>query len=250
MIARWMLVASAVLSGAAAVGQVPTTEPEPADGWFNWVDASEHVVLEEGISCPGCQTVEDYRNAARTACFSGYREPDYSVFNWWYAGSTPATTPGVVPGPNNTYHVAGAGDPCRYNVELRGNFRSAGAVRVWVCNGTEPCLLVSHQFVPQCPGVGARISNGRLTVSVVSDCMLVATGIEGLCTTVRMENLNEDQHCITTVSNRGKIPPPLPEMPSASSSAPPPNPTIHGNPGHTDWLHTIHCISGGNNGLH
>lgn len=246
MIARTCLAAALALAAACVWAQT-TTDPEPAEGWFNMADASADVTLTSTVDCPGCRTLDEFRNAFITHCFSGYRVAAFHIFDLWYWGPTPETTPGAAPGPNGTHHVAGPGDHCRYNVELRGNLRGTGAVHGWVCNDQGRCLLVRHQFVPRCPGVGARIAAGRLSVNIVNGCLLLATGIEGMCTTVRDEDLNEDDRCITIISDRGQIPGPLPEMPNDATPPPPPppDPNVHGNPGHNDWLHTINCTNAG-----
>ena len=248
MIARALMGALLLCLMTPGFAQTPNTPAEDAD-WFNFVDASDDVFLEEGIACDGCRTIEEFRNAAITGCFTGYREATLTIFNWFYSGPTPAETPGIAPGPSGTWQVAGASHPCRYNVELRGNFRDVGAVRLWVCNDQGRCLLVSHQFVPECPGIAARIGGGTLSVDIVTGCLLVATGVEGLCTTVREENLNEHVRCLTVISDQGKVPEPLPPIPESATPPPPPDPTVHGSPGHNGWLHTLHCTDSGFNTL-
>jgi len=163
----------------------------------------DDAILSEGILCPGCETEDDFRLAARVGCFTGYREGNDVLANILVTGDW-----GRVP---ETGEIAGDDDPCVYNMEVRGNLRTDAKVTVTVCNGSI-CLLVTHQFVPDCPGVGARIGANGVAVSI-DGCLLFATGIEGLCTTVRRADLTEDQQCITTVTDQGMLPPPLPDIP-------------------------------------
>lgn len=256
MIARWLAGVIVTICACSAWSQTPPDDaPDPVDGWFNFVDASEDVFLTQGVNCPGCRTIEEFRNAARTGCFTGYREAETTFFNAIYASPTLAQTPGAVPDGNGEYHVANADDPCVYNVEIRGNLRDIGVVRLWVCNDENRCLLVAHQYIPTCLGIGARINPGGILSAQVTSSCLITTGLEGICTTVRTENLNEDTHCITMISDKGRIfenLPPIPGYPPDYSSpgdpppGTPPGPGVqHGEPGHTPVRHITHCIEEG-----
>ncbi|MEM6639827.1 MAG: hypothetical protein AAF610_07980 [Pseudomonadota bacterium] len=247
-----ILIIMSTLIGSLAHAQTPTPMPEPASGPYNYVDADSDVFLEGAIVCPFCRTLDEYRDAARQNCFSGYRTAPTAISNLWIYSSDPNELPGVVANPDGTFHIGGPRDHCRYSVEMRGNLRGAGRVWVWVCNDEGRCLLVQHQYIPECPGIDARIVGTRLNVNVNDGCLLFATGLEGLCTTVREENLNEHQHCLTMITNRGDIPPPLPEQPTSAPPpppAPPSDPTQHGNSGHTTSLHQIHCVFPGHDSI-
>ncbi len=249
MIARSLVVLLILGLSLGASAQWSEAEPEPIS-WFNVVDPNEDLLLNEGILCPGCETVDEFRNAARTGCFDSYREADVYLFDIYYNTGERADRPGAVPGPNGTYHVAGVNDPCRYNMEIRGNLRGTGKVHVMVCSLTQ-CRLVTHQFVPTCLSLGLRIGNGLLNVSVVANCLLPSTGLEGLCSTVVNDDLSEDQECITTISDRGTILGELPPIPDYTPGQTPvefvpwePHPLglDHSSPLHAIFNHVLDCF--------
>lgn len=206
---RFLVVASMILSGFAAHAQVP--------------DFSNDIVLTETLACPGCETTEQFRNAAIEECLTGYRSATGGIGNLviWSPGEY---APGILPG---TTEWAGANDPCVYQMEIRGNLWQGSKVFLQVCNAANECRIVFHQYNLECLGAESDIG---IPPVVVGASFCAPIGLEGLCTTVRDPNLNETSSCIVGITQRGALPGTIPPQPPAPAP-PAPNPP-HGQEGH------------------
>jgi len=161
------------------------SEPEPgiAEPFLDFTANLGNVTLAEGLLCPTCED-DDYRRAALTGCYAGYRETEGGILNlilWNPVDNVPGTNP-------LTGEPATKDDPCLYNMEARGNRRTDGKVRVTVCSmvGEGSCRLVTLQFVPECPGVEPRINAAGVPISI-NGCSIFSTLQASMVFVLRLE---------------------------------------------------------------